>query len=302
MDEMPTDPIEKALDLLCDKYIFPDRATAAAAAVRARRDAGEYSDLDDETLASRLTAQLYEMCRDKHLSIRVRSAELPGQPTEEQMLAAQREWSRRHNYGVAKVERLEGNVGYIEIHHVTDPGQGGPAIAAAMQLVAHTDALIIDLRLNGGGMPDGVAFWHSYLFPDSETHLNDIYDGPTGTTRQYWTLPYVPGPRYLDRPVFVLIGPETFSGGEEFCYNLKAHGRATLIGQTTGGGAHPTMGLPISATLDITVPYARAINPITGTNWEGTGVEPDLVVPVEDALKVAHEKALQAIRSSTSGG
>lgn len=299
---MPVDPIEEALTLLCDKYIFPEKAATAASAIRTRRDAGEYDGLDDKALAARLTTDLYEVCADKHLGVRLRPADLPDQLTDEQMRAAQLEYSRRDNYGIAKVERLEGNVGYIDIHHVTDPIAGGPAIAAAMQLVAHTDALIIDLRQNMGGMPDGVAFWNSYLFPDSETHLNDIYDGPTGTTRQYWTLPYVPGERYLGRPVYVLIGPETFSGGEEFCYNLKAHGRATLIGQTTGGGAHPTEAFPISATLYIAVPYARAINPITGTNWEGTGVEPDLEVPVEDALKVAHEKALQEIRLSTSGG
>ncbi|HEX6684377.1 MAG TPA: S41 family peptidase [Candidatus Limnocylindrales bacterium] len=103
----------------------------------------------------------------------------------------------------------------------------------------------------------------------------------------------MPGERYLDRPVYVLISEKTFSGGEEFCYNLKALGRATLIGQTTRGGAHPTEAIPLTETLEITLPFARAINPVTGTNWEGTGVEPDITVPSEQALTVAYHKALQ---------
>jgi C-terminal processing protease CtpA/Prc len=114
-----------------------------------------------------------------------------------------------------------------------------------MQLISHTHALIIDLRKNSGGSPAGVIFWNSYLFPDSQTHLNNIYDGATGETRQFWSLAYVPGERYLDRRVYVLISEMTFSGGEEFCYNLKTQGRATLIGQTTGGGAHPTQVFPL---------------------------------------------------------
>ena len=153
-----------------------------------------------------------------------------------------------------------------------------------------------------GGVPDGVAFWHSYLFPDSETHLNDIYDGTTGQTRQYWTFAFVPGERYLDRPVYALISGDTFSGGEEFCYNLKTQGRATLIGQTTRGGAHPVTAFPLASTasLEITVPFARAVNPITTINWEGTGVEPDIAVPAEEAFAVAYEKALRHSLTATA--
>jgi C-terminal processing protease CtpA/Prc len=290
---MSTDVIEQALGLLCDKYIFPEKAAAAAVAIRARRDAGGYEGLTDEALAERVTAHLYEVCADKHLRLRIRDEEMPPQLSEAEQLAVMLEWSRLANYGIAKVERLAGNIGYLDIRHVTEPRAGGPAITAAMQLVAHTGALIIDLRENRGGVPDGVAFWLSYLFPDSETHLNDIYDGRSGLTRQYWTLPYVPGQRYLDRPVYALISEETFSGGEEFCYNLKTQGRATLVGQTTRGGAHPCEALPLTPTLEITLPFARAINPVTGTNWEGTGVEPDITVPAEDAFKVAYQKALQ---------
>ena len=155
-----------------------------------------------------------------------------------------RQMGRLDNFGIRRVERLDGNVGYLDVRRVAVPANAGPAIAAAMELVAGTYALIIDLRHNGGGSPEGVVFWCSYLFDEQPTHLNDIFHADTGETRQFWALPYVPGTRYVDRPVYVLTSSRTFSGGEDFCYTLQALGRAELIGETTGGGAHPTRGVP----------------------------------------------------------
>jgi C-terminal processing protease CtpA/Prc len=170
-----------------------------------------------------------------------------------------------------------------------------------MELVTHTDALIIDLRRNRGGDPDGVQLWNSYLFPDGSTHLNDVYDAQTRQTRQYWTLPSVPGPRYLDRPVYVLTSSATFSAGEEFAYNLRALGRATLIGEVTRGGAHPTEVFALSATVEVTVPIARSINPVTGTNWEGVGVAPHVATTAQAAFDVAYRTALDHVATvSTS--
>jgi C-terminal processing protease CtpA/Prc len=185
-----------------------------------------------------------------------------------------RRMGRLDNFGIHRVERLDGNIGYLDLRRVPVPAIAGPAMAAAMELVAGTYALIIDLRRNGGGAPDGVVFWCSYLFGDQPTHLNDIFRADTGETRQFWALPYVPGPRYLDRPVSVLTSDRTFSGGEDFAYTLQALGRAEVIGETTGGGAHPTRVFPISAAVHIAVPFARSVNPVTGTNWQGTGVVP----------------------------
>lgn len=298
---MGVEVIEEALTMLCDKYIFPDKAATAAAAIRARRDAGDYAGLTEQQLAERLTAELFDVCADKHLRVRVRETELQQAMTEAEREVSWREYSRLRNYGIAKVERLDGNIGYLDLRLIADAGSGGDAMTAAMTLVAHTHALIIDLRHNVGGVPEGVIFWNSFLFPDDQTHLNSIYDGTTGETRQYWSLAYVPGPRYLGRPVFVLISDKTFSGGEEFCYNLKAQARATLIGQTTRGGAHPTEVFPLTLTLEITIPHARSINPVTGTNWEGIGVEPDIKVPAEEAFDLAYHTALQhALTTATS--
>jgi len=181
---------------------------------------------------------------------------------------------------------------------VAPPEEAGPAIAAAMELVKGTYALIIDLRHNHGGSPDGVVFWCSYLFPDAGTHFNDIVRADTGETRQFWSLAWVPGSRYTDRPVYVLTSHKTFSGGEDFCYTLQAQGRAEVIGETTGGGAHPTRMIPISETLAVAVPFARSVNPVTGTNWQGTGVVPDTEVPADQAYDVAYGQALRHVLSA----
>jgi len=190
-------------------------------------------------------------------------------------------------------------VGYLDLHGVAHPDEeAAPAIAAAMRLVSGTYALIIDLRRNHGGSPHGVAFWCSYLFGGADTRLTDIFVAESGETRQFWTLAWVPGPRYLDRPVYVLTSHETFSGGEDLCYSLQAQGRAEVIGETTGGGAHPTRPIPISATMVIGVPFARSVNALTGTNWQGTGVMPDVAVPAAGAYDVAYGKALRHVLSA----
>ncbi|WP_229831439.1 S41 family peptidase [Actinoplanes ianthinogenes] len=292
--------VEKALELLCGNYIFADRAQEAAERIRKRLAAGEYDQLDEEALGRRLTAELFDVCQDKHLRVRTRTEDVREALTKPEMEAAWREQQRLTNYGIARVERLDGNVGLLDLRSVASAGAGGRAIVAAMELVSQTDALIVDLRKNRGGSPDGAVLWTSYFFPDGETHLNSIYEGATGHTRQFWSHAWLPGERYLDRPVYLLTSESTFSAGEEICYNLKAQKRAVLVGETTKGGAHPTDAFPITPTLEITVPAARAINPVTGTNWEGTGVEPDVAVAAQEAFDVAYRMALHHVLASTT--
>jgi hypothetical protein len=309
--------VSTAMSLLRTHYVFPELAEQAAAAVQAKLAAGDYDGLDDETLASRLTADLFEVCADKHLKVRAGGGPPPGrdgparpgaapagQPNgqdhgepadHEERVLAMRQRGRLDNFGIHRVERLAGNVGYLDIRRVAVPEFAGPAISAAMELVAGSYALIIDLRRNGGGSPDGVVLWCSHLLPDARTHLNDIFDADTGETRQFWSLGHLQAPRYLDRPVYLLSSGQTFSGGEDFCYTLQALGRAVVIGETTGGGAHPTRGYPVSGDIRIGIPHARSVNPVTGTNWEGTGVTPDVAVPGEQAHDVAYRRALEHV-------
>jgi hypothetical protein len=299
--------VAKALALLRENYVFPELAGEVAAAIETRLAAGEYDNLDEITLTDLLTSHLQEASGDKHLGVRLGGGPGPGdgqrrddrqrdEPTDhEARRLKMRQMGRLDNFGIHRVERLDGNIGYLDLRRMPMPENAGPAIAAAMELVCGTYALIIDLRRNGGGHPNGVAFWCSYLLPEEPVHLNDIFHADTGETRQFWSLPYVPGTRYLDRPVYVLTSSRTFSGGEDLCYTLQALGRAELIGETTGGGAHPTRGFPISAAVHIAVPFARSINPVTGTNWQGTGVVPDTEVPADQAYGAAYAKALRHV-------
>ena len=296
--------VAKAMELLRANYVFPDQAERAAAAIEARLGAGEYDDLDEITLTERLTRDLQEITGDRHLRVVLGGGPGPrrqriGEPEEpkdhEARRLAMRRMGRLDNFGIRQVERLDGNVGYLDVRRVAVPANAGPAIGAAMELVAGTYALIIDLRHNGGGAPEGVVFWCSYLLDERPTHLNDIFHADTGETRQFWALPYVPGTRYPDRPVFVLTSGRTFSGGEDFAYTLQALGRATVVGETTGGGAHPTRGFPISAAVHIGIPFARSVNPVTGTNWQGTGVVPDVPADAERAYDVAYARALEEV-------
>ena len=302
--------VTTALSLLRANYVFPELAEQAATTVEARLAAGEYDDLDEITLTERLTSHLREVCEDKHLAVRLGGGPPPGRGPEpgaqepkepkepkdhEARRLAMRQMGRLDNFGIRRIERLDGNVGYLDVRRVAVPANAGPAIAAAMELVAGTYALIIDLRHNHGGAPEGVVFWCSYLFDERPTHLNDIFRADTGETRQFWALPYVPGSRYVDRPVYVLTSSHTFSGGEDFGYTLQALGRAQLIGETTGGGAHPTRPFPISAAVHIAIPFARSVNPVTGTNWQGTGVVPDVAVPEAQAYDTAYATALRHV-------
>jgi C-terminal processing protease CtpA/Prc len=202
----------------------------------------------------------------------------------------------RMNCGFDKVEILSGNVGYLKFNMFADPDMCGPTAVAAMNFLANVAAIIFDLRENGGGDPKMIAFISTYLFSEA-THLNDLWERKGDVTHQYWTLPYVPGKHLDGKPAYVLTSKETFSGAEEFSYNLKNLKRATIIGETTGGGVHPVSGHRIDDHFMIGVPFARAINPISKTNWEGTGVEPDVKVPSAYSLATAQKLAAEKLGS-----
>ncbi|MFG2230732.1 S41 family peptidase [Streptomyces sp. NPDC048723] len=292
---MPTHEniVERALDRIGAGYVFPDKAVVIEAAIRGRLAAGAYEGLDGPALCEAVTADLQEVCPDKHLRLLWTDEPQSLDPVDEDGgEAAFLALLRAEFQGIQRVERLEGNIGLIELRWIASATEGASAIGAAMQLVAHSSALVLDLRGCRGGAPEGAAMWCSYFFPDDQVHLNDIYDRTSDTTRQYWTAGHLPAPRYLDRPVHVLTSEFTFSGGEDVAYTLQAQGRAVLVGATTLGGAHPTARHAVAEHMLVTVPTSRTINTVTGGNWEGVGVVPDVRVPAEQAL----DTALKALR------
>jgi len=278
---------------LSDYYVYPDLAQKMADTIRTNQRHGDYDAIvDPDAFASRLTKDLQAVSHDMHLGVNYSPVKLPpdDQKTDPEEEARFRKMLERTNCSFRKVEILPHNIGYLKFNAFADPTFCGPTVVAAMNFLSHVDAIIFDLRENGGGDPKMVAMISSYLF-DKPTHLNDLYNRKEDFTTQYWTLPYVPGTTLADKPAFVLTSKSTFSGAEEFTYNLKNLKRATIVGETTGGGAHPVDGHRIDDHFMIGVPFARAVNPISKTNWEGKGVEPDVPVKASDALEKAEELA-----------
>ncbi|MBW4484130.1 MAG: S41 family peptidase [Tildeniella torsiva UHER 1998/13D] len=308
---LDADAIEAVLGALVtqlDAYVFPEVAEKIQADLEQRLESGGYGDIQGgQQLADTLTAQLQEMSGDRNLRLHFSPAPLPHiepdlTPSAEE-IERQHQASRRRNFDLNKVERLPGNVGYIQLFSFEPPEFAGDALAAAMTLVAHTDALIFDLRHNQGGSPAMVTLLCSYLLPaHPPVHLNDLYWSETDETHQWWTVPYVPGQRYLDKPVFALTSPETFSAAEEFAYNLQVLKRGAVVGETTRGGANPGRGFRLHDHFWVFMPTGQAINPVTGKNWDGTGVLPTVKVPAETALDTAHLMALNHLLEAGAEG
>ena len=298
-----TKVIDGVLKRLNDSYVFPEVAKKMDQSIRERVDKKEYDQITSaKQFATKLTEDLQAISKDKHLRVRYSHASIPERGPRREPTAEEREQRVRNlnwmNHGFTKVERLRGNIGYLEFLNFADEELGAETVAAAMNFVSGTDALIIDMRQNGGGNPAMVALVCSYLFGAEPVHLNDLYWREGNRTEEFWTKKEVAGKRYLNKDVYVLTSKRTFSGAEEFTYNLKNLKRATIIGETTGGGAHPGGGFRIHEHFGMFVPTGRAISPITKTNWEGTGVTPDVAVPAEQALVVARLMALKKSLSS----
>ena len=295
--------IANALKALNQAYVFPDIATKMEQAIRDHQKRNEYDNLTSaRKFGETLTEHLRAVSQDKHLRVDYVSQTLPPQPApgsqpppdeRARALEQQRAVGARFNFSFEKVERLAGNIGYLDLRAFEPVVFVGDTAAAAMNFLSNTQAVIVDLRQNGGGDPLTVSLIASYFFGPMPVHLNDLFFRPTGETTQYWTLPYLPGKRMPDKDLYVLTSQRTFSGAEEFTYDMKTQKRATIIGEVTGGGAHPGGGRRLHDHFIMFVPSGRPINPVTKSDWEGTGVEPDVKVPAERALATAHLMALE---------
>ncbi|MBZ0202554.1 MAG: S41 family peptidase [Ignavibacteria bacterium] len=299
--------VSKISKLLWDNYIFPETSKKMEDHIKSRLVSGAYDSINDIYKFSEiLTDDLQSISHDKHIRVMF--------DTEQANMLLNREKNgpaadeeqnfinelKKENYGFKKVEILEGNIGYIDFRHFAPPEYAKETIASVIEFVSNTDALIFDLRNNGGGDPACVQLICSYLFGEEPVHFNDLYFRPADETREFWNLKKVDGKKMPNVPVYVLTSKYTFSGAEEFSYNLKNLKRGTIIGETTGGGAHPGGVMPVNTSLIIFVPTGRAISPVTKTNWEGVGVVPDYPVKSELALEQAKLLALQKLTENTS--
>jgi C-terminal processing protease CtpA/Prc len=281
-------------DSLTLYYTNPDTAVKMGAFVRSRLENHAYDTITSpRVFAEQLTRDLRSVYKDLHMSVAY-TAELEKNRDQNQGVSDQAaefmlNLRKRMNLGFTKTEMLKGNIGYIEISVLASPDdEAKNAARLALGQVSNSDYLIIDLRKCMGGSPRMVAYLCGFLFRDT-VHLNDLYTRYTNSLIVVRTSPDSSFPKLNTIPVYILTSKTTFSGGEEFAYDLKNQKRAVIIGETTGGAAHPVGPWALGNGFVINIPFARAINPVTLTDWEGTGVEPDLPVPAAAALETALE-------------
>jgi hypothetical protein len=290
----------RTADLIEARYVIED--TARALAEQLRRDAtvdrwGVKS--DPEAFAAAITAHLRSATGDGHLGLSYRAA-----PLAEEVEAAERTYSAEQmdrwygphlNYGFEQVRRFDGNIGYLDLRVFAPTSTAGDVAAAVMTMLAQSAALIIDLRENGGGHGDMAHLLAAYLLDQSKP-MSGSYDRPSDTREWALTPAWVPGRRYgIGRPVYVLISTRTFSAAEGFAYDLQALRRVTVVGERSGGGAHPFNYRRVHPHFVLSLAEGRSINPITGGNWQGSGVAPDVEVPADRALETALTLAREAI-------
>ena len=289
--------VDKLSQLMNDFYIYPEVAKKTEAHLKAQFEAGYFDEFDnDQTFAEALTEEVQSINKDKHMRVRARPPyEAPinsiEHKTAERMDQINR-W-RKTNFGFSELKILDGNVAYLDLRGFAGMERGKELADGYMKLMSLADAVIIDLSNNGGGSPSMVQYLCSY-FIDEVVHLNSLHYREGDRVEEYWTLEEVGGKKMGDIPLFVITGERTFSGAEEFSYNMQTQNRATLIGQTTGGGANPGGGRGINDQLSVFIPTGRAVNPITQTSWEGTGVIPEVKTDVGDAFDKAYELAKKA--------
>ena len=287
---------DSVIDALATKlagYVLPDAVGRITQALRSASTAGEYDGKAPREFADAINRTLLNASRDKHLVVLYQPA--PTAPPEAATPPV--EPRERLNFGFGKLERLRGNVGYLELLSFSDLRQQSADTASALlSTLANFDAIILDVRRNSGGNTPMVAFIATYFFDAPLVRLTDIYWRDTNETSQFRTTAFVPGRRSARQPLYILTSASTFSAAEDFAYSLQSLKRALVVGETTGGGAHSSRGPQrLSPSFTAVIPVGRSVSPITKTNWAGTGVTPDIKTSADASLGVAHLHALRSL-------
>jgi len=298
--------IERAMELFLAHYVFRDTAERAVADVRERLLRGEYSSVTSPArIAEMVGRQLAQATGDRHVNMKFSATPAPNPLADvaetPERLAQLRRDAEAGGFGIGPTRVLEGNVGYLEFRRFLRAELAGDAVAAAMQELADTDALIIDLRESRGGDPVMVVLAASWLFDGRPRHWNDMVRRVDGTTTQFWTAGWLPGRRYVEKPVYVLTAARTFSAPESFAYELQQTGRATIVGEATGGGAHTGAWFPVVDRFALFIPLSRYVSATSGGDWERSGVTPDVPCAAAEALDCAHRLAREELARRASG-
>ncbi len=296
--------LRSAIELIETRYVAVERVAATVAALR-ELEATATGAVDGADFARTVTQHLRQASRDGHLGLTYSQAPIPEAADVQDPVTLNDDFDQWYgtgvNHGVERIERLDGNIMLLDLRVFPPAEMGGDVVAAAMTVVAQGDALIIDLRKNGGGA-DTVSLVMGYLVQPGSPFMS-TYNRP----RDEWThenVPaWVPGRRFgADKPLYVLTSSRTFSAAEALAYSLQAMGRATIVGEASGGGAHPFEYRRVSAHFALDLPEGTSQHPLTGANWQDVGVIPDVAVPQDEALDVALRLAREAVRDRSASG
>ncbi|MCP4581173.1 MAG: S41 family peptidase [candidate division Zixibacteria bacterium] len=295
-----TEVIDTVLAAFEAHYVYPDIAGEFCDSIRHKHEIGEYGEIDDlMRLTDRLSEDLRKISGDLHIRVIVMSPDDFNPAIGDTITHDKIAKKARTNFNFKKVEWLPGNVGYLRFDQFADPVYAGQTAVAAMNFLAYCDAIIIDLRNNGGGEEKMVRLISSYFFKEP-IQINSLYFTETDSLEQSWTYAYVPGKKLTDVELYILTSGHTASGAEAFAYSLKSRNRATVVGESTAGAAHwvEYYDFP-KLQVRAKIPIARPINPITKTSWEKIGVKPDIETSAANALDIAHVKALKNLISKS---
>jgi retinol-binding protein 3 len=289
--------IDTIINTITDAYVIPEIAFAIEKEISIQLKKGFYNNItSSKEFADTISSQLIRLSNDKHLRILFSHDKVPYKTEKEAPLPDFiKTFAIENNYGFNKINILEGNIGYINIVGFFPFDESTNKAIAAFDFLSETQALIVDLRENTGGFSGLANFILSYFFDNKPVHFFDFTFRKENRLEQAWSSFYIPGKRYLNKPVYVLTSAQTFSAGEAFAYILQANKRASVIGAQTGGGANIGDLIRLSDHFVMNIPVGRGISPITNTNWEGVGVKPDVDVPYEKALTTAHIAALKKL-------
>lgn len=294
--------IHAAADLIEARYVDAQKAQQIAKALR-ESDARWQEPRQPETFAKDATSFFRAVSNDGHLGLRYSAEAIPEEQGDSVFSTSEMErwYGPQINHGVERIERLPDNIMLLDLRVFPPPSMAGDVFSAAMTVVAQADALIIDLRRNGGGAETANLLTGYLLDPGSP--LSGAYDRPTDT-RTYTSSPaWVPGRRFgSTKPLYILTSRKTFSAAEAVAYDLQTLKRAVIIGEVTGGGAHPFEYRRVHPHFAVDLPEGKSINPVTGSNWQDVGVKPDVAAPAEQALDKALELARAALSKGSSGG
>lgn len=288
--------VETVVGTMQEYYIHPDKAAEMAELLRTNLSQGVYDDFEHrDPFIRRLTKDLRSVTNDLHLGVWPIEWSLTLDEISEEAKRKEAIKMRYNNYGVPTARRLQGNIGYLEILDFEGPEEASAAIVAAMNFLAGSDAMIIDLRRCGGGEGYSGRLLLSYLF-EEPTFYASIYTRYKDVTEQAWTMPYVPGPRMTDIPVYILQSRRTASAAESMSYSLQSLERATIVGEKSRGAANPVDELNFpELSICVAVSISEVTSPVTGFGWEGVGITPDIDVPAEMALPAACRDAIEKL-------